>query len=171
MTWWKYKSLFKIKWREPYGFTRVVNKLQEISTPWWVRPFWAAVTSAVLFVLWNSIKSDGINTAFVLLSSLIVGFGIIYFAALVHYLATREIGLSEKALVINAGLNTQGCSYEKMSKVEFTKLTFRKKEFDVMFVTMANSQELMLAVPDKVDRTQVIELLKSKGVETIPPAI
>ena len=164
MSWWKYKPLFDIKWREPYGFTRLTHKLQERLTPWWIRPFWGIVTSAILFVAWNSIKSASISTFLVFIVSMAVGFGIIYFVALVHYFVSREIGLGEKALVTIAGQNTQGWLYEQMSKVEFTRQTFEGREFDLMLVTMKNAQAVTLGLSEKVDRDQVIEFLRSKGV-------
>lgn len=166
MSWWRYKPLFDIKWREPYALTRRVNKLQEKVTPWWVRPFWATVTSSSLFVVWNSIKSTGISTFLVFIVSMAVGFGIIYFVALVHYFVSREIGLGEKALVTIAGQNTQGWPYEQMSKVEFRKQTFEGRELDLMLVTMENSLALTLGLSERVDRSQVIGFLRSKGVTT-----
>jgi hypothetical protein len=167
MSRWKYKPLFDIKWREPYGFTRVVHKLQERITPWWTRPFWGIVTSAILFVVWNSLKSAAIGTFLVFIVSVVVGFGIIYFVALVHYFVSREIGLGEKALVTIAGQNTQGWPYEQMSKVEFTRQTFEGREFDLMVVSMKNSRALTLGLSEKVDRSQVIEFLRSKGVTAL----
>jgi hypothetical protein len=167
MSWWKYKPLCDIKWREPYGFTRLAHKLQERITPWWIRPFWGIVTSALLFVVWNSIKEAGISTFLVFIVSMSVGFGIIYFIALVHYFVSREIGLGEKALVTMTGQNAQGWPYEQMSKVEFTRQRFEGREFDLMLVTMKNSHALALGLSEKVDRSQVIELLRSKGVTAL----
>ena len=167
MSWWKYKPLCDIKWREPYGFTRLAHKLQERITPWWTRPLWGIETSAVLFVVLNFIKSEGISTTLTFIVSVAVGFGIIYFYVLVHYFVYREIGLGEKALVTIAGQNTQGCPYEQMSKVEFTRQTFDGREFDLMLVTMNNSRALALGLSEKVERSHVIEFLRSKGVAAI----
>jgi len=165
MTWWKYKPLFEIKWREPYYLTRLVNKFKEKFTPWWVRPLWGVVMSAVLFVPGNFIKSENVSTGFVLLSSIIVGFGISYFIALVNYLIPSEIGFGEKAIVKMGGQPTQGWPYDKMAKVEFTKGKFRDKQFNIMAATMVNSRKLILGIPEKVDLDKIIEFLKSKGVE------
>jgi len=167
MSWWKYKPLFDIKWREPYGFTRLGHKLQERITPWWIRPFWGLVTSAFFFVVLNSIKSAGISTFLTFIVSVAVGFGIIYFFALVHYFTSREIGLGEKVLLTITGQNTQGWPYEQMSKVEFTRQTFGGRDFDLMLVTMKNSRALALGLSEKVERSQIIEFLRSKGVTAI----
>jgi len=128
---------------------------------------WGIETSAVLFVVLNFIKSEGISTTLTFIVSVAVGFGIIYFYVLVHYFVYREIGLGEKALVTIAGQNTQGCPYEQMSKVEFTRQTFDGREFDLMLVTMNNSRALALGLSEKVERSHVIEFLRSKGVAAI----
>jgi len=167
MAWWKYKPLYEIKWQEPYRITHLFNKIQEKSTLWWQRPLWSAVCSAFYFVFFNFIKLKSISTWFVLLISIATGFTIAYFISLIHYLSPREIGLGKKALATMAGGSAQSWFYEKMSKVEFTKWTLHEKEFDIMIITMMNSIKLILGIPQKVDLEQVIEFLRSKGIEEI----
>ena len=100
MTWWKYKPMFDIKWREPYGFTRALSKLGEKSARAWTRPFWGTVTTAAFIGLWAITKPNpGVRR--VLLSSalpvcIVAGFGIVYFVSLIHYFATRTIGFGPK---------------------------------------------------------------------------
>lgn len=165
MAWWKYKLLFEIKWQEPYRITHLLNKIQEKSTPWWHRPLWGFVWSAILFVPFNFIKLKSISTGFVLLISIATGFVIAYFISLLYYLSPREIGLGKKALVTMAGGSAQSWFYEKIRKVEFAKWTLHNKEFDIMIITMMNSRKLILGVPQKVDLDQVIEFLRSKGID------
>ncbi len=165
MAWCKYKPLCEIKWQEPYRITHLLNKIQEKSTPWWHRPLRGAVWSAILFVFFNFIKLKSISTGFVLLTSIATGFFIFYFISLMYYLSPRRIGLGKKALVTMAGGSSQGWLYEKMSKVEFMKWTLNEKEFDIMLITMMNSLKLILGVPQKVDPDQVIEFLRSKGID------
>lgn len=167
MAWWKYKPLYEIKWQEPYRITHLFNKIQEKSTPWWQRPLWGAVCSAILFVFFNFIKLKSISTGFVLLISIATGFFIFYFISLMYYLSPRQIGLGKKALVTMVGTSAQGWLYEKMSKVEFMKWTLHEREFDIMLITMINSLNLILGVPQKVDLDQVIEFLRSKGIDEI----
>jgi hypothetical protein len=164
MTWWEYKPMFVIKWREPYGFTRLVSKIQEKITPWWVRPLRGIVTAVVIFVGLITIRSDGISTLLVLFASIALGFGSTYFVALVQYFVIREIGLSEKALVTIAGRHTQGWPYEGMKKVEFVKRALRGKEYQLMLVTMNSGGNLTVGISKKIDKDKIVEFLRLNGV-------
>jgi len=171
MSWWKYKPIFEIKWREPYGFTRSLSKLTEKNTRWWIRPFWGVINTVILIGLWTIAKpAPGawrVPLAYALPLCIAAGFGLVYFSSFVHYFAPREIGFGPKAIVSILGQNSTPWPYERIREVRFENKTFGQKQFQVMIVTMTGGRQLAAAVPDKINIQEVVYFLKDKGVEAI----
>jgi hypothetical protein len=174
MSWWKYKPMFDIQWREPYGFTLALNKLSEKTTRWSTRPFWSIVITGIFLGLWAITQPNPgvrrIPMASALPFCIAAGFGIVYFISIVHRFATRTIGFGPKTIVSILGQQTAPWPYELVQEVKFENQTFGQKQFRIMVVTMKDRPQLVAAVPEKIKIQEVIDYLKGKGIEAAQTA-
>ena len=171
MPWWKYKSLYKFKWREPYSFTRDLSKLKEKKIKWWKRPLSGICYTSLLMVMWFLAKrnpdKNPPSLGAALLISIIGGIGGIYLIALINYFSHHEIGLGSKAIVSMRGQQNIQWLYKKISEVRFENKAFDNKHFRVMYITIKDKDLLVSAVPDEINIDELTDFLRNRGLEVV----
>jgi len=170
MSWWKYKPMFELKWKQP----RAVSKLMAVSeSRTGRRGRTTAVALAWVFFfggLWLIAPKDfhtvrGI--AGMIASSLVVALLAVYLPHLANQWFSREVGIWEKAIVLMLPRGAKSSTYHQISEVRFVQDTVAGERFWIMVLRFKFMPPVGLGVAKNVDVEALAERLRSHGISKV----
>ena len=184
-----HRSIFEVKWMEPYEVTRQTARLEWKQKKWtakWLRPSLLALAIAgaamlVRFIVGPKPDDNPMPFGISLMLILTCGFTLAYCPSLATQFGYRRVGLGKTAFIRQVGTRSEFHSFEDIARVHFDTVSLtanrpfhlesrREREIRIMVVTMRDSKQVVLGVSEKVNLSKVIEFLQSKGVEAAETA-
>src|SRR5438552_557999 len=122
MSWWKYKPMFEIKWKQP----QVVSRAQAFpESKVGMRARAAAVSGICLILAVGLVFSAGRELRTppaiigLMVSVVMVGLLSVYLPYWANQWFSREVGIGEKAVVLMLPTGVKAWRYEQISEVRF----------------------------------------------------